>query len=266
MPIKSPALFRDHGRFTKDFRISLPIEDIAERYVDGETEQRLALEFGVSRTAIRRRLIHAGVHIRGNREATLLCWKNMSAEQRRRQVRAAHLAVTGRKMSFKERCRRAKSHESNPFGRFFSPLEARMAEMLLARGIKLTQQKAIGPYNVDIAAFPVAVEMEGGGWHRYGRHKTRFPERTKYILNSGWSMLIFPVTKQFPLTEAVADYAVSYIHGMRRLKSRIREYRVVWGAGDFVFRRSLEDDDFAIVKPFHGGRNPTNGQYIRVPR
>ena len=81
-----------------------------------------------------------------------------------------------------------------------SDSERVLDEMLQAFGHHPVPQKAIGPYNVDLAVGSVAVEVLGGEWHGY---KPRHRERTEQILDAGWSMVFVWDTPTYPLAVGV---------------------------------------------------------------
>jgi len=147
-----------------------------------------------------------------------------------------------------------------------SEIELELAGMLSERGIETTPQLAIGPYNCDLAARPVAVEVFGGHWHWHGHHLARVEERFRHLMDAGWNILVIPVNFSSPLTAAVADYAASYIKATRRDPPAICEYRVVWRAGEFATSGCADDDEISIEPPFRSARDPATGRYKTVAR
>lgn len=240
------------------------VTQIVNLYVSGWSENRVALHFGYGRRCIRKRLLDSGIHIRNQSEAEALKWSQMSPEQRKKQVKSAHDTAKGRIVSWSTKCKHAKTVELRPSN--VSKYEIIVQRKLCVRGIPTIAQMAIGAYNCDIAASPVVVEVWGGNWHFFGNHARRCEERLSYILNCGWFVYILPITKRFPLTEAVTDYLASYIKQIRRDKPSVCEYRMVWGAGDYTTSGCLDNMNFPIVPPFTGRRNLTSGKYERIAR
>lgn len=259
--IKKPRERDARGKF-KDY--ILPVNQIVNMYISGQSEKQIAKIFNVGRGVIRHRLLQNNISIRNQSERIKIVWEKMSGSQRKSQTDAAHISAKGRIVSWETKCKHAKTVEKNPSN--FSHHEIELQKMLSKRGIKTTHQKAIGAYNCDLAAHPVAVEIHGGGWHSIGRHAIRFKERTRYLLKSGWFVYIIPVSESFPLTDTVADYLASYIKRIRRTKSNICEYRMVWGAGEFTTTGSLKDNNFSLKPPFTNARDITTGQYKRIPK
>lgn len=243
-------------------KISIPnLDHFLKRYIEGESENSLSKEIGVSRTTFRRRLLENGIEPRGQSAAEKAKWDRMTASERKAQVTAAHNAVRGRKIGFDELCRRAQSHEGS-LTYNVSDDEILFGEWLRDYGFDITHNLAVGPYNCDIGSGPVTVEIWGGGWHP----KDGEVERTKYILDAGYSMLIIDLDqRRFPLTEACLPYFVSLYNVASRDPSPISKYWMIRGDGEIVFRRT-NSDNITLEKPFTSGRNPTNGRYKRVPR
>ena len=139
------------------------------------------------------------------------------------------------------------------------------ANFLLIEASQPTPQHAIGPYNCDLGAYPVAVEIFGGNWHWSGRHLLRSPERFRYILNAGWHILVLHITRRCPVTIEIADYVAAYVDETRRDPARRREYRVVGRAGELLTAGSVDDDEITIIPTFTSGRDSL-GRYKRISR
>jgi len=225
-----------------------PLPDVTARYLAGESENSLAVSLGVSRGTIRKRLVDAGVMIRGISEANQLMVGQRSAEENLANTQAAHAAKRGKPNSFKMRCQAAVTREIKQL--HTSPSELLVQRWLADRGVEATVQKAIGPYNADLAVHPIAVEINGGGWHAYGRHRKRAAERTRYILNEGWNLLFVWVDlNRYPLTEAVADYIVSFLEETRRDPTLRGQYRVIRGNGQLQPTSGNDVNEVALIPP-----------------
>jgi hypothetical protein len=143
-------------------------------------------------------------------------------------------------------------------------MEQLVQQMLAIRGVETVPQKAIGPYNADLGAEPVAVECFSGEWHRYGRHIDRFPERSIYLLDQGWNLAIIWIENGrrnhagVPLTGRAIDYLVTFIEQSRRDPTFRREYRVIWGDGKILSVSDADLDNFSVI-PTRGG-----AEYLRT--
>lgn len=245
-------------------RNDIDVDYLIREYLTGKSEYALANELHVARLVIRRILNESHIPIRDRSEAGKVRASRMTAEDRERQAAAAHVAAKGRVKTFEEQCMAARTRER--IGLIKSPYESILREMLLARGIETIPQVAVGPYNCDLGAAPIAVEIFGGGWHRYGTHLRIIEKRFRYVLHAGWFILALFVDRYSPLDDATADYIASYIQRIRSDPPARREYRVIWRAGQFFTAGSAEDDKISIEPPFTYRHNPTNGRYETITR
>ena len=237
------------------------LDDLLRRYVAGESENALAKESGINRFTFRTRLVEAGIIPRSQSEAELIKWSRMSARKRATQVAAAHEAARGRKVSFAEKCRRAKAIEGSKT-HSVSDNEIVLGNWLRGMGYAPIHNLAVGPYNCDLGISAVAVEVWGGGWHPKPNEADRF----KYILDAGHHIMIVDLEqRRFPLSRKVLQHIIALIEFAGSNPTITREYRMVRGNGEFVFRR-LNDNNISLIPPFTSRRNPANGQYQRVPR
>jgi hypothetical protein len=234
-------------------RIDLPVDEIASRYRSGETELSLANAFGVSRNVVARRLQEAGIERRGVAEMNRINMARRTPEERQRNAMASHEAIRGSKRTVEDLSRRALAHERHPTN--VGCDEIVLAKMLADRGVTTVPQKAIGPYNCDLAAFPVAVEVFGGNFHFYGRHWARMPKRLRYLFDSGWHVLMVHVTKPWPLDEGAAYYIAAYVEACRRHPTGGREYRMIRGTGQLAAIGRGDDDERTIVETLSRARN-----------
>ena len=234
-------------------RRSIPA-DMVERYLAGESEQALAKAYGVSRIVIRRRLLEEEIEPRNKSAAMITRWERAGEAERHALLNPAHVAAKGRSVSTVEKIKRAKTRELNQIG--IVHVEQQLADYLAHQGLVITQQKAIGPYNIDITCneASVAVEIFGGSWHNGGGHAARFIERSKYILNAGWSLLIIWVDgRRHPLTITGMAYTAVYMELHRRDPSMIGEYRVITGTGQLPPATKSYLNTRAIVERLRSG-------------
>lgn len=245
-------------------RVQLPTDEVAALYEAGESEFALARRFDATRASIRIRLKRAGVHIRNQSEAEALKWSRMTEEQRTAQVRPAHRASAGRAKSIEEKSKIARTRQAHGLNR--SSGEFILTAVLESRGVAVVPQQAVGIYNCDIGAFPVAIELFGGGWHWYGGHARIAPDRIRFFMEHGWSMLMIRVDERSRLTEATADMICSYMATRSDGQDAIPEYRVVRANGEPICSGRLGEGDITIEYAFTLERNPETGRYSRVLR
>lgn len=236
-------------------QVTLPDSDIVARYLAGESVNQLAHAFGVSRRTIDKRLDAAGVERRGSTEANRAMAAGRTPEENLRLMAAAHRAQRGRRKPLEQKIKAAATRER--LQTHVSDHEKQLAEALRARGIQVTPQKAIGPYNVDLASGSIAVEVFGGGWHAYGIHRKRTPERLRYILDEGWNLVIvWASANRWPVGPGACDYIVAFAQEASGDPSMRGEYRVIFGDGQDATRPGLDVDDLARVPSRSGRKSP----------
>lgn len=202
-------------------------------YNAGSSVNALSKRFDVDRRTIYKRLVEVGITPRGPSESMYIHMGQLSAKERSRRTAAAHSAIRGKRQTFEHLCKRAIGVEASGEG---SRIEKRCISWLSDAGFSCTPQKAVGPYNVDIAldGFPVAVEIFGGNWHAYGEHAARFEKRVEYILNAGWHLVIIWVIRDYPLEPGAIDYIVSLAELISSGKAERCEEHMIRGDGELT--------------------------------
>lgn len=221
-------------------------DDIARRYLAGESEKALAEALGVSRTPVRRFLLDRGLATRGRSDAMRARMASLSASERIDLTAAAHATVRGRKASEAELAKRALTREGR-LSKNVSTAERSLMSMLRSRGISgITFQKAIGKYNADLATGSVAVEILGGSWHRSKKHG----ERLRYLLNAGWDVIFVWVDGiHYPLRPEAAEYIVAHLQFRQANPSARRCYRVIRGTGEYLAGAEFDGGQLPDVLP-----------------
>jgi hypothetical protein len=228
--------------------LTLPTDEIVKAYLGGASEYGLAQQYGTSRGPIGRILTEAGVERRGMSEAGIVRTQGQTPEQRKAQVVEANRAARKRRIGEIEKFRRALTVERD--GRPGSPGEIALRAMLQERGEEPIVERAVGPYNVDLAVLPVAMEVLGGGFHGV---KERHAERTPYILDAGWHLvMVWDYEGRSALGAGAADYLVTFLEQVRRNPPATCQYRVITGQGELLTARGREDDEFPLVKSPRG--------------
>lgn len=263
--LKERGLWRDpattrrlavaHALATRLAQSGISQDEIAVRYIAGESEKALADAFGVSRSVIARRLRCAGVPRRDPTQANRLMMTARTPEENRRNVAAANAACRGRIHSVEEKMLRAQQRQERRT--HTSPDELALAAMLQERGVDVIHQQAVGIYNIDIGAYPVAVEVYGGHWHSSADHASRAPERFHYLLDSGWAVVIVWVdNRRYPLSVAAADYIAAFVQETRRNPALRGQYRVIRGDGEVVASDRFNVEDFSRIPAGGSGKHP----------
>lgn len=217
-----------------------------DRYLAGESAYAIATEAGIDTGNLTKAWRLRGLHTRPATEAAALRHARMTADERMALVAPAHDAVRGKPPTFDQMCQAAATREREAL--HVSGLDRQVGHWLTAYpGVTLA--KAIGPYNVDLAFERVAVEVFGGGWHGGGRAAARWPNRIRYILDQGWSVIVVWSEKyRQPLDVGAAQYIIAFIEEARRNPPAIGQYRVIRGDGQEIIRGCANDDHFP-VKP-----------------
>lgn len=216
-PRKSPSIFHE--------KLDPFIEDIISMYQDGKSENAIAKKFGVSRNAIRKRILDSGIKPRTQSEAESLKWSQMSDKARANQLQAAHNAATGRKRTIAERASVAAAREKLKYDHLIGVGETEFGELLTNAGIQFVSQKAVYTYNLDFAIGNVAVELTADRG-RYSMFNPKEIKRAKHLFKRGYHVLAVQFDDVRSLIKAF-DYILTNINKMSGLKPCSREYWVV---------------------------------------
>lgn len=235
-------------------------DELVRRYLAGESTKQLGPAFGISSRTVSDYLRRAGVKARPkhhgvvdymakltHEERSALARKglktryaSMTEEERKELVRAAHDAWRGSHHSDATKRKiaehRARTIESE------SAYEAQIAEWLKERGVDFVQQKAVGPYNLDFAIGPVAVEFTTN-WAR----KKKWRDRFAYLFDRGWHLYVIWHDTREALLPQVADDLVAWVKVLESDPPPVSQHRVIWrsrkilscGCGDADYVASI---------------------------
>lgn len=233
------------------------------RYMAGESSVEIARGIGCHSSTLRNGWRRLGLEVRDASACHKLSASKMTAEQRAAMTGPAHAAVRGRKQTLAEKCLRAITREAAPPE--LTGAELRLHGFLMRLGVHVARERACGPYNIDFAVgHSIAVECFGGHWHASGRHAARHEQRVRYLLDSGWDVVVVWLDKRGhggwmrALKNAVTD-----LKAPGRDPSALREYRVVGGNGDLV-RLRADADHFPSKPAGELRRDDATGRYYRA--
>lgn len=238
----------EQGIALRDDSIRLDMDEplIVASYQSGKSENSIADDFNISRNVVRRILLQNNVAVRDCVEANRLMMQQRTTEQNIQNVQSAQRARRGSKDTIETMMRRAQTRQRKQT--HVSPYELLFKEWLEKRGIESIPQQAIGTYNVDLGAFPVAVEIFGGSWHSYADHAARAPERFRYLLDSGWNVVIVWVDRvKYGISIDCADYIAAFVKQSRSNPSLRGQYRVIWSDGKEVPTDRLDINNLSLV-------------------
>jgi hypothetical protein len=197
-------------------------------------------------------IIHrAGRQTRTHIEAARIRWERMTPEQLatfKTNAEKGHAAVRGKPRPTEQGLRTAVTNEGSLV--FIGKGEREMVDWLRQRGLDPIPQKAFGPYNIDAAILPVAVEILHGP-HSPLAHPQAI-KKTKYMTNWGLTVLWVWIPRRGLLTERAADYAVALFELTKRDPSTLGHYRVIRGTGQLVSAGGADGCEFPLVPAFVG--------------
>ena len=234
-------------------------------FQDGASVKAVAERFGVQRNTITALLRKHGITPRSRRDAMLLRMAQATPEERLRLTEAAHAARRGRSVPEEARIRMAEGRERT---KAHASIEAlAIADAIEDGGVAVTLEKAVGPYNIDIAfnECPVAVEIQGGNWHAYGRHGSRLGKRREYLLSRGWHLVEVWIRSDQPLrvVKPLADKLITLAQGFSLDPSGRGEHRMIGGDGEPLPVLKSYGYDVAPV-PGSDHRCEESGRYVCV--
>lgn len=219
---------------------------LAADYLSGESVKALALRHGVNRTAIARMLGELGIDTRDRSMAMTIRWQRATLGQRESMLADAHEAAK-RPHSVEQRIRIASAKAGRPL----SGEEVELADCLRELGHSVELGVPCGVYNLDlVVSGTVAVEVFGGNWHGRGRHRERFPERCRHILDAGYSLaIVWTHHARYPLSVACAKHLDTLVQITGGHPAIGRQHWVIRGDGYFLAVREDDGDQVPFISP-----------------
>ena len=238
-------------RHGSTWRRDLDGAEISRRYVAGASEKALADTLGISRSAVRTRLIEAGVQPRTQAESEALKWTVLKRDRRavERQCSAAWAAARGRVQPLAELLMKAKTRAArlSHVGRHEDALRIALRKC----GVLATPQFQVGPYNLDLSLrkYRVAVEILTA---YLDAAKSVSPKRMYYLFDRGWAVLILycPTSKGAIKADALAQHVIAFAQATRRDPTARRQYGVIGGDGQPISASRFQRYDGTRVDGF----------------
>lgn len=230
-------------------RVIFDVDSAIDDYVNGMSEQAVAIKFGVDRGVIRRTLGKRVVQVRTAKEASLICWSNMTKEQRANQVSAAHQSIREKPSSFhKESAIKqaiSKQSSKSKVGKF----EAEFIAELEILGHRAYSQIAVGPYNLDISINNTAIEIHVNSAHPHNH--VYYRNRIVKLLKAGWNVIYIKIIAE-PLIKVTANNVSRMINLIESDKSSVCHYGMIRGSGEIVTSGCLDGNELATVNTLEG--------------
>ena len=214
----------------------LDIDNLVKRYTIGESEKALAESFSVSRSAIRKRLLDAGIKPRNRSEAMYVRMDRATDADRAALTAACH----SDEVLIQSALKRGKTKCAVGRG------EDLLDTMLRSRGFKPKTQFPVDRYNIDLAISPVAVELSTNATNPL--FDPRLQRRIVKLADLGWSTFYVWVDRvTVNLTKSAVDEAVTFIEHIRSLPAGVCEYGMVRGDGTFLTSGKPKFDHWPYV-------------------
>lgn len=228
--------------------LNVDVNKLIAEYVAGVSEYQLSKDFGISRCAIRVRLVSANVPIRGQSEAGRTRVSRLGLPKNLQKVWANN---RGKKIDEEILIRRAKKAQSGE-SKISIGRDEKVASLAFRRvGLKIIRQYAVGRYNLDIAipSVNLGIEIQTGSFDRMGPGTSA--KRLKYIFNSGWRVVCVIAWHgggiDWPI---IAKKILAYCNRLRRNKSSVGKYGMIRGNGDTSSALAAELKDFPRIPGF----------------
>lgn len=215
-------------------RLDLDVEEIARRYVAGESVFALAQRYHAGLHAIRDRIRAAGVPLRNRREAALVRTAQLSPQERAAHTEAASARRRAQPSSAQALHRQAIARQQRSDDRTLCEAGQIIVRMLKARGYQVDCCTPVGPYNVDITVGAVAVEVLTNA--RCASSK-RQGQRLRRIMEHGYSVIFVRVDGRTvaPLYPRALQSIASFVAVRRRFPMQTHIFQIIRRNGT-IFR------------------------------
>lgn len=163
------------------------MDQLIRDYLAGTSIKQLANELKIDRGSVTRRLQKAGITLRGRSDAERMKWVSMDRAATERQLSAAWAATRGREVGDRELLARNRARRKTQcYGLF----EVDLMMMLSAAGLSISDQHAVGRYNLDLAINPPGIAVEVVASRRNSSATAQFLKRTEYLLDREWLVIV----------------------------------------------------------------------------
>lgn len=228
---------------------------IVQAFKDGGSVKAVAERFGVQRSTVIRCLEDVGIAPRSRSKAMILRMASTTDDDKKALAAAANKARRGAQASADELRKKAftKARTHSKVG----AAEYEFADTLTSIGMHADLQYPVGPYNIDIMCWPIAVEIHSQAGHPHS--DARCLQRIKYLCDRGLSVVYIKCASwrndvwTINAPEIICAYHIAALHEATQTDpSLLGQYWVVRRSGETITSSCCDLDKIALV-PVPGG-------------
>lgn len=231
-----------HAKYS-GLRNRLPHDEIVTAYNSGESVLSISKRFKVSRNAINAILRHNNVTLRPQKDANKFRYANSTEDEKKAITKKANEAMRKQPQSF--------HHESaikQAITKQNTLSKVGMFEQEIINYFHKAYpipQLAFDAYNIDIAIWPVAIEVHVNSGHPHNMPYYR--KRIINLLKGGWFVLYVKITKS-GLQQTCFDEIAAFIDTASLNPTSISQYRVIRGTGELIATGKRNGDNLTIIE------------------
>ncbi len=216
-------------------------------YASGASVLALARREGLQRSQVERVLRLAGIAKRTASEQERIKWEGIKRTEgaTERQCHAAWNASRGAPKSYETRCKIAIGNERSQSR--IGVWETEIADALRGRGFDVVQQKAIGPYNVDVAMVADRVAVEVVGSKFAGVKAAHHLKKSEHLRGEGWAVFWVYTFHGTPNVGRIAEHLVAHAKFVRHDEAARGQDWVLRCDGKLTTPRGLDLEGWPLV-------------------
>lgn len=228
------------------------VREVLNAYDAGVSVLRIAKASGLQRAQIARIVKQSGRVVRGQSESERLKWERLKQIDgaTERQCSAAWRASRGVIKSDATKAKIAKTREARTT--HVGAWEAEIAAALESRGVRVVQQRAAGPYNIDVALVSCSVAVEVLGAYSHSSHAAHHRKKSEHLRGEGWAVVwVFTFKVEDVDVGKVADDIIAHAEIARRDEAVRGQDRVIRCDGKTTTPSGLKVDGWPLVVTAH---------------
>lgn len=210
----------------------------------GKSVNAIANHFGCSRNVIGLRFKNAGVAVRNRSEGMYARMAETPFDKRQELAIGANKAMRSRSHEWHmRRLTQAATCKEATLCKV-GILEQSVADRLAK--FKPIMQKAVGTYNIDIAAGAVAVEIHNSTVHPHIRADYR--NRIIHLLKCGYTVVYVKIARHIVINEIAINKLIEVCKYSGSNESLRGKYWVIRGTGEGLAIGTLNGNDLSIIE------------------